>query len=47
MDWDLTDMLYEKGWISDPKSKSKSVLLTEVGEELAQKYFETHFSKGK
>lgn len=47
MDWDLTDILFEKGWISDPKNKSKSVQLTEDGEELAQQYFEKHFSQAK
>lgn len=47
MDWDVTDILFEKGWISDPKSKSKSVLLTEFGEDLAQQYFQKHFSKEK
>lgn len=47
MDWDVTDMLHEKGWISDPKSKAKSVMLTEEGERLAQEYFEKHFSTGK
>ena len=32
MDWDALNMLYEKGYISDPKNKAKSVLLTEKGE---------------
>jgi len=47
IDWDVTDILYEKGWISDPKSKAKSVMLTEEGEKLAEEYFEKHFSKTK
>ena len=47
MDWDVTDILYEKGWISDPKRKSKSIMLTEIGEKLAQQYFEKHFSKSR
>ncbi|MFQ5686172.1 MAG: DUF6429 family protein [Candidatus Scalindua sp.] len=46
VDWDLTDLLFEKGWISYPKSKSKSVMLTDDGEELAEKYFSKYFSKG-
>jgi hypothetical protein len=29
LDWDLMDLLHEKGWIVDPRSKAKSVLLTE------------------
>lgn len=43
MDWDLTDLLHEKGWISDPKSKAKSVVLTEEGEKLAGEFLEKHF----
>ncbi|MDH3280731.1 MAG: DUF6429 family protein [Gammaproteobacteria bacterium] len=27
-------LLHEKGWISDPQSKAKSVLLTKEGSEL-------------
>jgi len=43
MPWEITDILYEKGWISDPKSKAKSVVLTEDGERLAQEFLEKHF----
>ncbi len=43
MPWDLTDIMYEKGWISDPKSKAKSVVLTEEGERLSQEFLEKHF----
>jgi hypothetical protein len=42
-DWDAMDRLYEKGMISDPKSKAKSVVLTEDGERLARELFERHF----
>ena len=42
-DWDAMDRLYEKGMISDPKSKAKSVVLTEVGERRARELFEEHF----
>ena len=31
--WEATDRLYQKGYISDPKSKSKSVMLTHAGFE--------------
>jgi len=41
--WEITNRLFEKGYISDPKNKNKSVVLTEEGakhsEELFQKYF--------
>ena len=30
-DWDAMDRLYQKGMISNPVSKAKSVLLTEAG----------------
>jgi len=32
LDWDLMDLLHEKGWIADPQTKAKSVVLTEEGE---------------
>ena len=31
LDWDVMDLLFEKGWILDPKGKAKSVVLTESG----------------
>lgn len=43
IDWDVMHLLYERGWISDPKSKAKSVLLTEEGRELAPEYLEKYF----
>ncbi|GAA4876316.1 DUF6429 family protein [Ferrimonas pelagia] len=45
MDWALTDLLYEKGWIGDPKGKQKSVVFTEEGAALAELYLQKHFSK--
>ncbi len=44
MDWDLTDLLFEQGWISDPKTKAKSVVLTKEGEERAEALFEKYFT---
>jgi len=42
-DWDTMDRLHEKGHISDPKGKAKSVIMTEDGlkrsKELFQKFF--------
>ncbi len=38
-DWDALDRLCEKGLISDPKSKSKSVVLSEDGARQAQELF--------
>ncbi|MBK1671212.1 hypothetical protein CKO28_24735 [Rhodovibrio sodomensis] len=31
VDWEATDRLHEKGYIGDPVSKAKSVVLTEAG----------------
>jgi hypothetical protein len=31
LSWEATDRLYEKGYIGDPASKAKSVMLTEAG----------------
>jgi hypothetical protein len=35
--------LYEKGYISDPKGKALSVVLTETGEKLSKELFFKHF----
>lgn len=37
LDWDIADRLHEKGLITNPVGKAKSVFLTEEGVELAQK----------
>jgi len=46
-DWDALDRLHAKGYISDPKSKAKSVVLSEEGERLARELFErsSHFGR--
>jgi hypothetical protein len=46
LDWDVLDVLFEKGWISNPKSKAKSVLLTEEGAKMAPSLFDKHFKGG-
>jgi predicted transcriptional regulator len=38
------DRLHQKGFISDPKSKAKSVLVTEEGQKAAKELFEKFFS---
>lgn len=43
LDWGVLDRLHEKGWISDPKSKAKSVIMTDEGEALAKEFFDKHF----
>ena len=42
-DWGTLDRLHEKGYISDPKSKAKSVVLSVEGSERSRKLFERHF----
>ncbi len=44
-DWNTMNRLHEKGFISDPKTKAKSVVVTEEGEKLAKQLFEELFSK--
>ena len=39
-DWDALDRLHRKGFISDPVSKAKSVVLTEVGQREAERLFQ-------
>jgi len=41
--WSVMDRLHDKGYISDPKSKSKSVALTEQGAAKSRELFEKHF----
>ena len=43
-DWDTMERLHTKGFISDPKSKAKSVVLSEEGEERSKELFAKHFA---
>jgi hypothetical protein len=40
------DRLHEKGHISDPKSKAKSVAMTAEGARGTRELFEKHFMSG-
>ena len=42
-DWDALDRLYEKGLISDPKSKAKSVVFSEEGLAESARLFQQYF----
>jgi hypothetical protein len=44
-DWDALDRLHARGYISDPKSKAKSVVLNEEGERRSRELFERHFGR--
>jgi Domain of unknown function (DUF6429) len=37
--WEIMDALHEKGYISNPASKNKSVWLTETGAKLSEELF--------
>jgi hypothetical protein len=44
-DWDALSRLHEKGMISDPVGKAKSVVLTEEGLRQCERLFAKHFGK--
>ena len=41
--WDVLNRLHERGWISNPVSKAKSVIMTEEGATRSRELFEKHF----
>jgi heme-degrading monooxygenase HmoA len=43
-DWDAMDRLHQKGYIEDPKSKAKSVAITEEGKFRAEQLFHRLFA---
>jgi len=44
-DWGILNRMHERGWISDPVSKAKSVSLSEQAQRLSRDLFEKHFGK--
>lgn len=42
-DWDSMNRLYEKGYIGNPKSKAKSVIVTEEGQQRSEELFHKYF----
>lgn len=44
--WDILDRLHERGYIHDPATKAKSVMLTEEGAERSKRLFEKHSMAG-
>ena len=44
-DWDTLNRLHEKGYISNPVGKTKSVGMSEEGFLKAKELFELHFSQ--
>ena len=45
LDWDILNRLHDRGWILDPKNKSKSVVVTQEGQEMAEPLLKKHFGK--
>ena len=45
-DWDALDRLFEKGLIGNPRTKAKSVWLTDAGEKRSTELFKQFFGKG-
>jgi hypothetical protein len=43
-DWEALDRLYEKGWIANPRSKAKSVVLTEEGLAQSARLFQQYLA---
>lgn len=43
MDWEAMNRLHEKGYIGNPISKAKSVMLTQEGARLSEELFKKHF----
>lgn len=44
-DWDALDRLHRKGFILDPVSKAKSVVLTQEGLREAERLFDVLFAR--
>jgi len=42
-DWDVMNRLHEKGFITNPRTKAKSVLFTDEGIEASQRCFQELF----
>jgi Domain of unknown function (DUF6429) len=44
-DWDAMDRLFEKGYITDPRGKAKSVIFTDEGLQRAEQLLAELFGK--
>lgn len=42
--WDALNRLHEKGYLGNPKSKAKSVILSEAGARRSKELFMRHFA---
>jgi hypothetical protein len=46
-DWETMERLHAKGYISDPKSKAKSVVMTDEGAERSRELFTKLFGRAE
>ncbi|HQT92854.1 MAG TPA: DUF6429 family protein, partial [Candidatus Kryptobacter bacterium] len=46
-DWETLNRLFEKGMISDPKTKAKSVWLTDEGAKKSEELFNKVFKRSR
>jgi Domain of unknown function (DUF6429) len=44
-DWNAMDRLHQKGFISNPRTKNKSVVMTPEGRAMSEKLFREFFAK--
>jgi hypothetical protein len=44
-DWEVLDRLHTKGYISDPRNKAKSVIVTEEGVKRVRELFAQQFGR--
>jgi hypothetical protein len=44
-DWEMMNHLFDKGYISNPKSKAKSIVMTEDGYKKSEELFKKFFTK--
>jgi len=47
MDWEAMNRLCDKGYISDPRNRAKSVALSEAGAKLSEELFIKYFGLKK
>lgn len=45
IDWESMNRLHQKGFISNPMSKTKSVMLTDEGKKMSEQLFKQFFGK--
>lgn len=43
-DWESLHRLHDKGFISDPRGRAKSVIVTDEGRKEAEKFFARYFT---